>query len=66
MEKLINMAGSHGIYTLIDFHQDLISEKFCGDGIPIWLADELKLYKTFPFPMGKKIKLNSSGLPSWT
>ncbi len=60
MEILINMAGRHGIYTLIDFHQDLISEKYCGDGdgIPIWLADEWKLYKTFPFPMGKKIKLN--------
>lgn len=39
MERLINMAGQHGIYTLIDFHQDLIAEKFCGDGIPTWLAD---------------------------
>ena len=65
METLINRAGSHGIYTLIDFHQDLIAEKFCGDGIPTWLANELKLYKTFPFPMGKKIKLNESGLPGW-
>lgn len=39
MEKLINLAGKHGIYTLIDFHQDLIAEKFCGDGIPTWLAN---------------------------
>ena len=65
MERLINMAGEHGIYSLIDFHQDLIAEKFCGDGVPTWLMDELKLYKTFPFPMGKKIKLNATGLPSW-
>lgn len=28
--------------------------------------DELKAYKTFPFPMGKKIKLNETGLPDWS
>lgn len=39
MDRLINMAGKHGIYTLIDFHQDLIAEKFCGDGIPTWLIN---------------------------
>ena len=67
MEKLINKAGEYGIYTLIDFHQDLIAEKFCGDGIPTWLMDKLDMYKTFPFPVTrKKIPLNSSGLPSWS
>ncbi len=25
MYKLINMAGSHGIYSLVDSHQDLIA-----------------------------------------
>jgi hypothetical protein len=38
METLINMAGKHGIYTLIDYHQDIMGEIFCGDGIPTWLA----------------------------
>lgn len=66
MEELINEAGSYGIYTLIDFHQDLIAEKFCGDGVPTWLIDEIKGYRNFPFPIGKKIHLNSSGLPSWS
>lgn len=65
MERLINLAGSYGIYSLIDFHQDLIAEKFCGDGVPTWLMDELKLYQTFPFPTQKRIKLNATGLPSW-
>ncbi len=58
MVKIVNAAGKAGIYTMIDFHQDLLSEKFCGDGVPIWLMDELHGYKTFPFPMGRKIKLN--------
>jgi endoglycosylceramidase len=42
-----------------------MGEKFCGDGIPNWLADKLHLYNNFPFPMGSKIPLNESGLPSW-
>lgn len=53
MEKLINKAGEYGISTLIDFHQDLIAEKFCGDGVPTWLMTKLGLYKTFPFPVAK-------------
>jgi endoglycosylceramidase len=65
MEKLINNAGRHGIYTLIDYHQDLMSEKFCGDGVPTWLATDLNLYRSFPTPLGKRIPLNDTGLPDW-
>ena len=65
MVNLVNKLGENGIYTLLDFHQDLISEKFCGDGVPVWLIDEIRGYKTFPFPTGKKIPLNASGEPSW-
>lgn len=50
---------------MLDFHQDLLSEKYCGDGVPTWLIDQIHGYKTFPLPLGKPIKLNSSGLPSW-
>ena len=32
-------AGSHGIYTLLDMHQDVLSDKFCGEGIPDWAVD---------------------------
>lgn len=66
MVKFVNELGAHGIYTLVDFHQDIIAEKYCGDGVPTWLIDEIDGYKTFPFPWSlKKIPLNSSGLPSW-
>jgi endoglycosylceramidase len=39
MVKFVNKLGENGIYTMLDFHQDLISEKFCGDGVPVWLID---------------------------
>lgn len=59
MVKFVNKLGENGIYTLIDFHQDIISEKFCGDGIPVWLIDEIKTYQTFPFPWSsKKMPMN--------
>jgi len=66
MVKFINKLGENGIYTLVDFHQDIISEKFCGDGIPVWLIDEIKGYKTFPYPWSlKKMPMNASGMPDW-
>ena len=36
MVEIVNLAGKHNIYTLVEFHQDLYSEKFCADGVPMW------------------------------
>ena len=33
---LLASAWQHGIYTVVDFHQDIYSEVFCGDGFPAW------------------------------
>jgi len=34
--ELLGAAWAHGIYTIIDFHQDIYSEVYCGDGFPGW------------------------------
>jgi len=34
--QLLDAAWARGIYTVIDFHQDVYSECFCGDGFPCW------------------------------
>jgi endoglycosylceramidase len=34
--QLLAAAWSHGIWTVVDFHQDVYSECFCGDGFPCW------------------------------
>jgi len=39
MAAFVTKLGEHGIYTIVDFHQDIISQKYCGDGIPAWLID---------------------------
>lgn len=39
MEKLtrtISLLASHGIYSLIDMHQDAMNEVFAGEGFPNW------------------------------
>ncbi|MGH7268892.1 MAG: cellulase family glycosylhydrolase, partial [Polyangiaceae bacterium] len=35
-DQLLDAAWAHGIYTILDFHQDVYSEVYCGDGFPAW------------------------------
>jgi endoglycosylceramidase len=34
--KTVSVLADHGIYTLLDFHQDLYNEAFQGEGFPDW------------------------------
>ena len=35
---LVNAAAAGGIYSLLDAHQDALSERFCGEGAPLWAS----------------------------
>ncbi len=35
-DQLLDAAWARGIYTVLDFHQDVYSEVYCGDGFPAW------------------------------
>jgi endoglycosylceramidase len=35
-EQIVASAWSHGIASVVDFHQDVYSEVYCGDGFPAW------------------------------
>ncbi len=35
-DELLDAAWARGIYTVVDFHQDVYSEVYCGDGFPGW------------------------------
>ena len=39
MKKQTKMAEEHGIYVLVDVHQDVLGRQFCGDGVPDVSAD---------------------------
>jgi len=38
LSNIIDKASEFGIYTLLDMHQDVLSEKYCGEGVPAWAA----------------------------
>jgi hypothetical protein len=35
MKSIVQTLSDAGIYVLLDFHQDALSEKFCGEGAKI-------------------------------
>ena len=35
-DQLVDSAWAHGIWVVVDFHQDIYSEVYCGDGFPAW------------------------------
>ena len=39
-DQLLDAAWARGIYTVVDFHQDVYSEVFCGDGFPAWTVPD--------------------------
>ena len=40
IESTVRDLGSHGIVSLLDFHQDMYNEKFQGEGEPAWAIDD--------------------------
>ncbi|KAJ3190815.1 hypothetical protein HK101_008341 [Irineochytrium annulatum] len=67
MAEIVEMLQDAGIYVLLDFHQDALSEKFCGEGLPMWAAEpQGSLFNIlgFPAPIEKPYATDSNGIPS--
>ena len=48
--------NKHNIYVILDFHQDIISSLFCGEGVPNWFVFKYldnKTINNFPIPIDK-------------
>ena len=41
VENIINVLGEHGIYTMIDAHEDVFARNFCGEGVPYFYVNEM-------------------------
>jgi endoglycosylceramidase len=39
IEQTVQTLGSHGIYSILDFHQDAYSSEFGGEGAPAWATE---------------------------
>jgi endoglycosylceramidase len=52
IEQTVQTLGNHGIYSIIDFHQDGYSTEFGGEGAPAWAVQDGGLPNspdTFPY-----------------
>ena len=63
MKRLVDRCADYNISVLVEFHQDLFSEKFCGDGVPLWAIPKT-ISATFPLPIDLPYKYGENGLPT--
>lgn len=45
MRSIVSKLHSEGIYTLLEFHQDLYAPQFCGEGMPSWILEDNDLIR---------------------
>ena len=65
IDKIITILAKYDIYTLLDFHQDILSRFFCGEGIPDFLVKTLSPAKDFPKPNPHQMDYdNQTGYPT--
>ncbi|KAJ3114451.1 hypothetical protein HDU96_002071 [Phlyctochytrium bullatum] len=75
MKDIVRMCNDKGIYVLLEFHQDSLSERFCGEGVPLWAVDisspldraGIHLPNSsigFPRPAAPAYNLPPSGIPT--
>lgn len=51
IDRIVELAASRGIYSLLDPHQDEFNPRFCGEGVPNWWTIENTDVKDFPVPV---------------
>ncbi|KAL5361980.1 putative cellulase [Aspergillus floccosus] len=67
MKKQTKMAEDHGLYVLVDVHQDVLARQFCGHGVPDWFVkqDWVPSWKKYPFPLKlTPFDVDDNGFPS--
>lgn len=62
LESIVQLAGDHGVYTFLDWHQDGLSEHFCGEGVPSWAVKRSEFPQIFGYPFPFSKPLNDSQL----
>lgn len=79
MKDLIEQLAAHGIYTIVDAHQDAMGSLFCGEGVPNWVvskalalakwnsSDPRTASRSFPYPFKFNISIDkTTGYPNHT
>lgn len=59
--NIVRTAAKYNIAVILDMHQDLGSDFFCGEGFPDWAVNETSVTKSFPFPYFFNIRFDEKG-----
>eukprot|EP00927_Polykrikos_kofoidii_P049371 TRINITY_DN43436_c0_g1_i1.p1 TRINITY_DN43436_c0_g1~~TRINITY_DN43436_c0_g1_i1.p1 ORF type:complete len:534 (-),score=70.98 TRINITY_DN43436_c0_g1_i1:135-1736(-) len=59
IDRLIELAASRGMYTIVEPHQDELNPRFCGEGAPDWWTNANTQVKDFPVPVQRTPFLSS-------
>ncbi|RUS19835.1 glycoside hydrolase superfamily [Endogone sp. FLAS-F59071] len=62
VKAVVDIANQYNIYVLLDMHQDVYAEEFCGEGFPHWT-----ITKDVGFPVPVKLHaftVDSMGIPT--
>ena len=54
LRYIIETAYKYNIYTFLDMHQDVLSELFCGEGVPNWVVNTGDA-QPFPSPLNSSV-----------
>ncbi|KID74055.1 Endoglycoceramidase [Metarhizium brunneum] len=67
MRAQTSLAEAHGIYVLVDVHQDVLARQLCGHGVPDWFVkkDWVPAWERYPFPLKlSPFSVDTAGFPS--
>uniref|UniRef100_A0A6B2L361 Glycoside hydrolase family 5 domain-containing protein n=1 Tax=Arcella intermedia TaxID=1963864 RepID=A0A6B2L361_9EUKA len=66
IEDIVSLSQKYNISTLLDMHQDSLSQLYCGEGVPEWAGRvSSPLFETFPEPLGSPFSRDPvTGWPS--
>lgn len=64
LKNIVNIAGRHGIYVVLDAHQDVANRQFCGEGFPDWAVRKQDTVTKFPFPLKLDLQWGTDGYPT--
>jgi len=65
--EIVQLCAKHNITVFLDMHQDCFSERFCGEGVPLWVAEsDPALADSFPEPLRgmSKWPVGDRGVPT--
>merc|ERR1719312_386381 len=60
--EIVEIAGQHGLYPVLDMHQDVFNRKYCGNGVPDWVPQPDK--ENFPYPLEVEYPVDENNHPS--